>query len=292
MPTTRELRDRIASIDNTLKITNAMYLISSTKLRKARADLQKTEPYFYTLQTTIQRVLRHLPEEFTHPYLDVRQHLRDEAIRENVKTAIISVTADKGLAGASNHNVLKETARMLGMGRVYLHARGVPIEGQFPYTAQNPTLHRARVITGRMLDLFEEREIDAVYIIYTRMKNSLEMVTEVQQLLPLDKLDRNTFQVIPMVAGMEEFRLRPTPKAIIDNIIPSYLNGFIYSALVESFCSEQNARMTAMDSANRNGGELKQQLRIQYNRVRQAQITQEITEVAAGAKAQRQSKSR
>lgn len=94
------------------------------------------------------------------------------------------------------------------------------------------------------------------------MKNSLEMVTEVQQLLPLDKLDRNTFQVIPMVAGMEEFRLRPTPKAIIDNIIPSYLNGFIYSALVESFCSEQNARMTAMDSANRNGGELKQQLRI------------------------------
>lgn len=143
-----------------------------------------------------------------------------------------------------------------------------------------------------MLDLFEEREIDAVYIIYTRMKNSLEMVTEVQQLLPLDKLDRNTFQVIPMVAGMEEFRLRPTPKAIIDNIIPSYLNGFIYSALVESFCSEQNARMTAMDSANRNGGELKQQLRIQYNRVRQAQITQEITEVAAGAKAQRQSKSR
>lgn len=113
MPTTRELRDRIASIDNTLKITNAMYLISSTKLRKARADLQKTEPYFYTLQTTIQRVLRHLPEEFTHPYLDVRQHLRDEAIRENVKTAIISVTADKGLAGAYNHNVLKETERML-----------------------------------------------------------------------------------------------------------------------------------------------------------------------------------
>lgn len=304
MPTTRELRDRIASIDNTLKITNAMYLISSSKLRKARADLQKTEPYFYTLQTTIQRVLRHLPEEFTHPYLDVRQHLRDEAIRENVKTAIISVTADKGLAGAYNHNVLKETERMLEehpnhklfvvgeMGRVYFHSRGVPIEEQFHYTAQNPTLHRARVITGRMLDLFEEREIDAVYIIYTRMKNSLEMVTEVQQLLPLDKLDRNTFQVIPMVAGMEEFRLRPTPKAIIDNIIPSYLNGFIYSALVESFCSEQNARMTAMDSANRNGGELKQQLRIQYNRVRQAQITQEITEVAAGAKAQRQSKSR
>jgi F-type H+-transporting ATPase subunit gamma len=98
--------------------------------------------------------------------------------------------------------------------------------------------------------------------------------------------DQQTFQQMPMVAGMEEFVMGPTPKAIIDNVIPSYLNGFIYSALVESFCSEQNARMTAMDSANRNGGELKQALQIQYNRVRQAKITQEITEIAAGARAQ------
>ncbi|ETP72015.1 ATP synthase F1 subunit gamma [Oribacterium sp. C9] len=301
MATIRELRDRISSIDNTLKITNAMYLISSTKLRKAKTELQQTEPYFYTLQTMIQRILRHLPEDFTHPYLDLRENLRETVDPVDYRTAIICVTADKGLAGAYNHNVIKRTEELLRerpkhrlyvvgeMGRVYFRSSGVDVDEQFQYTAQNPTLHRARVITGRMLDLFQEDKIDSVYIVYTRMKNSLEMVTETEQLLPIDKINGGILgnNQIPMVAGMEDFRLRPTPKAIIDNVIPDYINGFIYSALVESFCSEQNARMTAMDAANRSGNKLRQELSIQYNRTRQAAITQEITEIAAGARAQK-----
>ncbi len=294
MSTIRELRDRINSIDNTMKITNAMYLISSTKLRKARQDLQQTEPYFYMLQSMIQRINRHLPKEFTHPYLDRRRGLQ----ASDCRTAVICITADKGLAGAYNHNVLKQTEEMLQrhphtklfvvgeMGRVYFHARNIPIEEQFHYTAQNPTLHRARVITGRMLDLYAEREIDEVYIVYTRMKNSLEMETEMQQLLPLDKVQGSVFTDLPLAANMEDFTMFPSPKAVIENVVPDYLNGFIYSALVEAFCSEQNARMTAMDAANRNGNELKQSLKTLYNRERQAQITQEITEVAAGARAQ------
>ena len=209
------------------------------------------------------------------------------------------VTADRGLAGACHQNVIQETLRRIkkhpnsrlfevgSNGRQFFANHGVPVEKSFLYTAQNPTLHRARVITGHMLDLFEAHEFDALYIVYTRMKNSLEMVTETEQLLPLDKLNGGVLgTTVPMVAGMEEFRMRPTPKAIIDNVIPDYLNGFSYSALVESFCSEQNARMTAMDAANRSGNKLKQQLSIQYNRQRQAQITQEITEIAAGARAQ------
>ena len=303
MATTRELRDRISSIDNTLKITNAMYLISSTKLRKARVELQQTEPYFYTLRTTIQRILRHLPEDFKHPYLDLREDLRKKERTENYRTAIICVTADKGLAGAYNHNVIKRTEEILKarprhklyvvgeMGRVYFRSNGIDIEEEFHYTAQNPTLHRARVITGRVLDLFHDNEIDSVFIVYTRMRNSLEMVTETEQLLPIDKINQGVFgQTIPMVAGMEEFRLVPTPKAVIDNVIPDYISGFIYSALVESFCSEQNSRMTAMDAANRSGNKLKQELSIQYNRTRQAAITQEITEVAAGARAQKKNR--
>ncbi|SFG33674.1 ATP synthase F1 subunit gamma [Oribacterium sp. WCC10] len=301
MATTRELRDRISSIDNTLKITNAMYLISSTKLRKAKMELQQTEPYFYTLQTMIQRIIRHLPDDFTHPYLDLRESIRESKTPKEYRTAIICVTADKGLAGAYNHNVIKRTEALLKerpdhrlyivgeMGRAYFRSSGVWIDEEFHYTAQNPTLHRARVITGRMLDLFQEDKIDSVYIVYTRMKNSLEMVTETEQLLPIDKLRGGALMgsQIPMVAGMEDFRLRPTPKAIIDNVIPDYINGFIYSALVESFCSEQNARMTAMDAANRSGNKLRQELSIQYNRTRQAAITQEITEIAAGARAQK-----
>lgn len=109
MSTVRELRDRINSIDNTMKITNAMYLISSTKLRKARQDLQQTEPYFYMLQAMIQRINRHLPKEFKHPYLDRRRDLK----ASDCRTAIICITADKGLAGAYNHNVLRQTEEML-----------------------------------------------------------------------------------------------------------------------------------------------------------------------------------
>ena len=299
MPTTRELRDRIGSIDNTLKITNAMYLISSTKMRKAKAELAQTEPYFYTLQSMIARVMRHLPEDYTHPFLD----LREGCVEGESKAAIICVTADKGLAGAYNHNVIKETEELLRqyknsrlfivgeMGRSYFHSRQIPIDEAFHYTAQNPTLHRARVITRKMLELFQNREIDELHIVYTRMKSSLEMESMEDQLLPLDKL-HPVFVKVPITANYEAFNIFPSPDALMENIIPDYLNGYIYSALVESFCAEQNARMTSMDAANRNGNELKQKLRIQYNRVRQAQITQEITEIAAGAKAQRAAKAK
>lgn len=299
MPTTRELRDRIGSIDNTMKITNAMYLISSTKMRKAKAELAQTEPYFYTLQSMIARVMRHLPEDYTHPFLDSRE----ETSEGEGKVAIICVTADKGLAGAYNHNVIKETEELLQhykntrlfvvgeMGRSYFHTRRIPIDETFHYTAQNPTLHRARVITRKMLELFQNREIDELHIAYTRMKSSLEMESLEEQLLPLDKL-HPVFVKVPITANYEAFNIFPSPDALMENVIPDYLNGYIYSALVESFCAEQHARMTAMDSANRNGNELKQKLRIQYNRVRQAQITQEITEIAAGAKAQRAAKAK
>ena len=299
MPTTRELRDRIGSIDNTLKITNAMYLISSTKMRKAKAELAQTEPYFYTLQSMIARVMRHLPEDYTHPYLDLREGIAEG----ESKVAIICVTADKGLAGAYNHNVIKETEELLKqyknsrlfivgeMGRSYFHTRQIPIDEAFHYTAQNPTLHRARVITRKMLELFQNREIDELHIAYTRMKSSLEMESMEEQILPLDKL-HPVFVKVPITANYEAFNIFPSPDALMENIIPDYLNGYIYSALVESFCAEQNARMTSMDAANRNGNELKQKHRIQYNRVRQAQITQEITEIAAGAKAQRAAKAK
>lgn len=299
MPTTRELRDRISSIDNTLKITNAMYLISSTKMRKARSDLAKTEPYFYTLQSMMARVIRHLPAGYKHPFLDLRK-----AVKQGSGTAaVICITADKGLAGAYNHNVLKLTEEFLEkqkrfklfvvgeMGRVYFHSRGVEIEEQFHYTAQNPTLHRSRMITRKMMEMYKNREIDELYVVYTRMKNSLEMEASIEQLLPLDRL-HSVFTEIPVVSNFEEFNIFPTPDAVIDNIVPDYVNGFVYSSLVEAFCSEQNARMTSMDAANRNGTELKQQLKVLYNRVRQAQITQEITEVAAGAKAQKAAKAK
>ena len=138
-----------------------------------------------------------------------------------------------------------------------------------------------------MLELYFKKELDEVYIVYTRMQNSLTAQTEIMQLLPLNKLDDKAF-VRATQAGVlqQEFSMEPSPKAVIDNIVPNYMTGYIYGALVESFCSEQNARMMAMDAANKNGIKMKQELSVQYNRLRQGQITQEITEVCAGARAQ------
>lgn len=135
-----------------------------------------------------------------------------------------------------------------------------------------------------MLDLFERKKVDEVYILYTRMEGN-QFIPDIEQLLPFHRLNRAV-----EVAGEMSFnyQLEPSPKQLLDIVIPDYLAGYIYSALVESYASENYARMQAMDSANKNGEELLSDLSLQYNRQRQAKITQEITEVAAGAKARKQ----
>ncbi len=294
MSQAKEIRDRIDSIQNTLKITNAMYMIASTKMNAARNALERTEPYFYRLQGMFARVCRHLPEDFSHPYLDERKGLKEEAVRR----AIICVTADKGLAGTYNHNVLKTAMEQVRpgsgdrlyvigeYGRHYFERHHVPIEQAFQYGAQRPTLHRAREMAAAMLELFEQKRTDEVYIVYTNMVNSMESETRVQKLLPLEipKTDPAARQA---AAYQEDFELYPSASVLLDNIVPDFVTGFIYSALVESYCAENSARMQAMDAANKSGTQLLAQLSIRYNRVRQAQITQEITEIAAGAQARR-----
>lgn len=296
MATKREVRDRISSVRDTMKITKAMYLIASTKLRKARKELTETEPYFYALEQMIRRTIVHLPEGYHHPYLDLREEIPDETTRR----AILCITADKGLAGAYNHNVLKmaeekirpdsnDVLYIMGeMGRSYFERRGIPIEDNFRYAVQDPTLGRARSIASSLLERYRAGEIDEVFVLYTRMKNSLEMEPEIQQLLPLNRAV-NVPVLPPELSGVapEEFLMMPTPDEVIENIVPNYMAGFIYSALVESFCAEQHSRMTAMDNANKSAEKLLAELQIQYNRARQAGITQEITEVAAGAKARK-----
>ena len=210
------------------------------------------------------------------------------------------MTADKGLAGAFNHNVLKITENRLRpdsndllfvvgeVGRHYFSHRGIHINEQFSYTAQKPTLPRARVITSRILELFGNDEIDEVYIIYTQMKNAMATEVICQQLLPLQRLDQKLFVKQMGNATQEDFSMEPNPSVLLDQVIPEYLTGFIYSALIESYCSEHNARMQAMDAANKNGNQLVSELSVRYNRERQAAITQEITEVAAGARARKE----
>ncbi len=288
MASIREIQGRIKSIEDTKKITNAMYLISSTKLRKARKDQENTSPYFTTVRQMIGRMFADLPE-LESPYVQKGEP------KPSKKRGVLVITADKGLAGSYNHNVLKLALSHLEenenpllfvvgeVGRQYFRSRKIPVEQSFLYTAQNPTLDRAREIAGRLVEHYDNGDIDEIAIVYTRMKNSLAMETEFARLLPLSK---DTFEKpddVPQTLSSHTFE--PSPEAAIQSIIPNYLTGYIYGALVESFCCEQNARMMAMSAANDNAEEILRDLNIQFNRVRQAIITQEITEVIGGAKA-------
>ena len=287
-----ETKSRIESVRETRKITNAMYLIASTKLRKARNDLERTRPYFEALRTEIKRIFRTVTD-VESPYF----YPPDKDVELEGDYGCLVITADKGLAGAYNMNALKKVQRLLGehpdtklfvvgeYGRRYFEHHKIPIERLFLYTAQNPTLDRAREISSILLERYDAGELKKIFIVYTDLENGLSTRARSARLLPFH---RTHFEPPEKEKKVElHFDFEPSATAVLHGIVHSYLTGFIYSALIDSFCSEQQARMTAMDAANRNAEELLTDLTIQYNRERQAAITQEITEVTAGAKAQR-----
>lgn len=292
MANTKEIQDRIKSINDTLKITNAMYMISSSKLKKSKKMLADTEPYFYTLQSEMSRILRHIPD-----IEDIYFKSTENIPMDERRVGYIVITADKGLAGSYNHSILKLAEEHLGshpnhelfvlgeLGRHYFEQRGIAIQKQFHYTVQNPTLNRARNIAEEILELYNKEELDEVYIIYTSMINAIQEEAQILQLLPLKKVD---FDIqLPVDIPREELALKPSPEAVMDRIVPDYVVGFVYGALVESFSCEQNARMMAMEAASKSARDMLHELDILYNRARQAAITQEITEVIAGAKSQK-----
>lgn len=296
MANIREIQSRMKSIQDTMKITNAMYMISSTKLRKARKSLEKTEPYFFTLQSMVTSIVKDSHQK-DNIYFDQRKKKKPE----DKIVAFVVVTADKGMAGSYNHNVLKKTLENIKKcsnyklfvvgetGRRFFKNRHISVEEYFNYTAQNPSLHRARVISEIVLEQFKSGEIDEAYIIYTSMKNSITTEISTMRLLPLvqeelveDEEDSRLYN--------EEILFNPSAEVVLNNIIPDYVMGYIYGALVESFCSEHNSRMMAMEAANKNATAMVHNLSTEFNRVRQAMITQEITEIISGAKAQNKKK--
>lgn len=295
MPNAKEIKNRINSVNDTKKITNAMYLIASTKLSKARRDLDNTRPFFNALSDEVKRIFR-VNSDVQSKYFYPRGH---EMTHDGVYGFLV-VTADKGLAGAYNMNVLKETKRLLeqhsehrlyvvgSVGRAFLENHGYAIEKNFEYTAANPTLSRAREITYLLLEDYFAGKVDKIYIVYTDMKNGMETEPVVTRLLPFHRTAFLESKVEREINNAFEFV--PSLSAVLDNVMPTLLTGYLYSALVDSFCAEQNDRMSAMDSANRNADKLLTELSVEYNRVRQAAITQEITEISAGAKAMKRKK--
>ena len=160
------------------------------------------------------------------------------------------------------------------------------MDGSFRYTVQKPTMHRARLIADEVVRAFIERELDEVRIIFTQMQSAVSMETMNMQLLPLRKANFQPKE-IPVDIYQEELEFSPSADVVLDTMIPDYITGLIYGCLVEAYASENNARMMAMQSSTDSAGEMLKDLSVQYNRARQAAITQEITEVIGGAKAQK-----
>ena len=292
MASAKEIQDRMRSIKDTLKITNAMYMISSSKLKKSKKMLADTEPYFYTLQSEMSRILRHLPD-MNSIYFKTNAEIPER----KRKAGYIVITADKGLAGSYNHNILKLAEEelekrddyklfVLGeLGRHYFEQKGINIDKQFHFVVQDPSLSRARRIAEDLLKLYHENQLDELYIIYTTMVNAMQEEAQVAQLLPLKKTD---FKIpVPIDIPLEGLALKPSAEEVMDHIVPNYVVGFVYGALVEAFSCEQNARMMAMEGATNSAKQMLKELDIEYNRARQAAITQDITEVCSGANAQK-----
>ena len=289
MPSSKLLKERIESIQDTMKITNAMYLISSSKLRKARQNYQNVLPYFTRMRDTISRVVPHLPDEPVHPFFHERE-------KENPIRAYVVLTADKGMAGAYNQNLLKflkeqcgsdPNARFYVIGqtgyRALLH-KDLRLVEEFHYGATAPTLQRARDITVDAIDDFKSGKLDEIYLIYTKIQNALTSEPVMERLLPLD---REHLKPAPKGLGdpRGEVEMFPDAKTVFEQTAPIYMHGMIFGAMTESFCAEQSARMTAMDSATKSANDMIHELQLEYNRTRQGSITQEITEIIGGAAA-------
>ena len=287
-----EIRGRMRSIQQTLKITNAMYLISSAKVKKARKQLQEVEPYFDRLAKTILDIFRHSPQ-LQHRYIEGHHKPKEER-----KTGFVVITGDKGLAGAYNHNVLKlaesylarkqdSTLFLIGqMGRHYFEKKNISIDAEFMYTAQDPTLDRAQDICDTLVDLYERGALDEIYLVFTHSYSAMRMEPEIIKLLPLDRAMLSARRGLSEADQYRDVvRYEPSPEAVLDVLVPGVIRGYIFAALVESFCSEQSSRMSAMDSASESARDMLKTLSLEFNQARQGAITQEITEIAGGAEA-------
>ncbi len=288
----REIRSRMKSVADTEKITKAMYMISSSKMRKAKAELERTRPHFDALNTEIKRIFRSGQKIDSH-YM----YPADGSHDLPGAYAYIVVTSDKGLAGFYNHAVIKEFEEqrtdhesryyMIGdFGCKYCEVQKIPYDDKFRFSADNPSMRVTRQMTEYILSEYDEGRISKVFLIYTDMENGISQKATTVRLMPFHRRDFAD----DAQASDVEFEFYPSAESVLDNIVRSYVAEYLYSALVDSFCCEQSARMNAMDEADRNAAELMNRLNLEYNHARQSKITREITEIAAGARALKRKK--
>ena len=292
MANLRDVRLRMRAIEQTLQVTKAMNLISTAKLRKGRRMLEDTVPYFKRIQKSMYDILSsesNIQSEFFR---------KRDTVKES-HTAIIVITSDKGLAGGYNANIFRHVNELCSkiqkplliligsIGyRYFVHTPHVILEN-FSFHSQMPTLEHAEEISDYIVSQYLCGFLDEIHVVYTHMFSVVKMLPTERQIVPVvkEKIQSELYQIGDEKRVDLKFEFLPSPEAVFDALVPQYIKGVIYGAMVEAYASEQSARMTAMDEASKNAEDMLASLRISYNRARQAGITQEMTEIIGGSTA-------
>ncbi len=284
MPSTIDIRRRIRSVKNTQQITKAMKMVAAAKLRRAQERMMAARPYAAALRQVLASVASRV-DISKHPLLQERE-------QEN-KVLLLVVTADRGLCGAFNTNVLRaaqnaiaekgwQDVHLLPIGRKafdFFKRRPFPIKRQATHVYQALSLETAREIAQALSADFISGEFDAVYVLYNEFKSIIAQRVTLERLLPLDRSWADTPE--PAI----EYLYEPGPEQILGDLLPKHIEFQLYRVLLESAAAEQGARMTAMEAATKNASEMIDHLTLTYNRIRQAAITKEIIEIVSGAAA-------
>lgn len=284
MASMREIKRRKSSIASTQQTTKAMKLVSTVKLQRAKGKAESTKPYFDCMYDTIATMLSK-SGNIDHPYLQSGA---------SPKKAVITITSNRGLAGGYNNNIVKlitgdekfekENTEIYALGkkgRDSLDIKGYKIVSDRSEVMNGPVYTDAKELSEELLQRFENGEIGEIYLAYTVFKNTVTHIPTMLKLLPVEmteKEEERSADSIPM-------NYAPNEGEALRMIIPKYITSLIYGAMMEAVASENGARMQAMDSATGNADEMIQKLELDYNRARQGSITQELTEIIAGASA-------
>jgi F-type H+-transporting ATPase subunit gamma len=288
MAKTREIRRRIKSIDSTKQITKAMEMVATSKIKRAEERINAARPYASKM-IEIMQGLAGRAGQIQHPLLEVREPQK--------RTAILAVTADRGLCGAFNTNIIKFTeslirkersegreVRLLTVGRKgqnYFRFMNYELTKSYLGISDQPTFEQAREIAEFLMDLYTQYEADKVVLIFNRFKSIVEQKAIEHVILPIKEEEVKE----KPEAVFAEYIFEPSAQGVLSRLLPTYVEAVVYRALLESAASEQGARRTAMKAATDNAQEMIGYLRRSYNKARQAQITQEIAEIVGGAEA-------
>ena len=285
MASMRDIKRRKSSIQGTQQITKAMKLVSTVKLQRARANAERSKSYFDCMFDTVNSILSRVGH-VEHKYL---------LPGKSQKKAVIVISSNRGLAGGYNSNVVKLITRpeswnkedivvyaIGNKGREALARNGYEIKEELPEVIEAPSYVDAMQLSQRLLKSFAEDEIGEIYLAYTSFKNTVSHEPKLLKLLPVEFDEQSETKTKEQGAIMN---FEPEDVEALDMIVPKYITSLIYGALTEAVASENGARMQAMDNATSNAEEMISDLALKYNRARQGSITQELTEIIAGAEA-------